>query len=350
MHSKRLFQKMYHGFDGGLFWETVPEFNEKRNVYTTRSLLNSTDMNRFNRCLKRTCQLPAGQRLPDLKKATISQALGLIYERASYNVGQCAEMEPVAFFADMMKAFPFAQCIPPGLFWKFTYRALMARDIFMEYQAGWKHAPLHPMIENLDKYRKAFYKRYDQTYGVEYLSRPIKERDPAVLEEITKIRTVNLTVKEKYFDCSLTCHEYSGDGTDKLFDLEEESVFGHMKKKKKEEDVEMTDAPADPDERQNRGLQEGWAREDGSANPDYVNDEIRELILRPTYDSDDESEQSDDEGDERDDEDDDDEEEYRTWLHDYELEYDIYMGRHARNPEEDTEMSGELSKLDMKDS
>ncbi|KAK8108797.1 hypothetical protein PG984_014598 [Apiospora sp. TS-2023a] len=41
---------------------------------------------------------------------------------------------------------------------------------------------------------------------------------------------------------------------------------------------------------------------------------------------------------------------YRSWLHNHKIEYDIYMGRHARNPEEDSERSGEMSKLDMEDS
>lgn len=337
---KMLFHSLYHGFDGGQFWETVPELDKERNVWTTRSLLNGTDMNRFYRCLKRIPKTPGG--LPNLKKATISQAFGLIYERASYNVNKCADLEPVAFFAEMLDGFPFTKPIVPELFWKFTYRALMAREIYLEYQPGSAHTPLHPLIENLDKYRKAFFKRYDQTYGLEYLDLPINERDPAVFDEINKTRTVNLLVKAKYFSCQLTCHEYNGDGTDQLYDLEEESVFGHMKKN---EDVEMTDAPVDPDERQTRGMQEGWAQEDGSANPDYINDEIRELILHPHDTDDDGSEQSDEQDDEEDDE-----EEYRSWLHDYELEYDIYMGRHARNPEEDTEMSGEMSKLGLGDS
>ncbi|KAK7946408.1 uncharacterized protein PG986_010729 [Apiospora aurea] len=37
----------------------------------------------------------------------------------------------------------------------------------------------------------------------------------------------------------------------------------------------------------------------------------------------------------------------RAFFLEYELKYDIYMGRHARSPEEDTEMSEVISKHGM---
>lgn len=331
MSSNQFYQKLYHGWGGGLFWDTLPQWDEERKVYTSRALLVNKDIPKLYKCLQRANKLPYPINLPSLKKETISEAFGMIYERASYNVKECVDYEPVAYFAMVMKAFPWADPIDPGLFWKFTYRALMARGIFFATQPGAAWAPRHAMTKFLDQYKDAFYKQYPQIFDDEHLHLPPNKQDPERVAELKKQFSDAARVDALYFPAHLTHAGYEGDKTDKKWVVHEgnKSTYGYFLQNNRT-------SYADMHERQARGIEEGWLREDGSANPYYRNSQV-------------DSEQSDD-GDEQSDEvydEDDDEEQYRSQLHDYELEYDIYMGHHLRNPEEDTQLSDEMTKLSV---
>ncbi|KAK7972665.1 hypothetical protein PG988_006799 [Apiospora saccharicola] len=273
------------------------------------------------KCLEKANHLSSPHNLPSLKKETISEAFGMIYERASYNVKECVKLEPVAFFAKMMKGFSWADPTDPELFWKFTYRAHMSRSIFFETQPGAARSPLHPMIKYLDQYKDAFYKEYPQKFDDDYFYLPPDQQDPQEVERITKRFNEVARVTELYFPVHLTLADYEGDGTDKKIVVKggKDSTYGYVLQNKRRSYMYMRKRLA-------RGIEEGWLQEDGTAN----------LYYREPQDDSEQSYEDDEQADEFDDDDDDDEEEYRTWLHDYELEYDIYMGRRARNPEEDT--------------
>ncbi|KAK8109687.1 hypothetical protein PG999_007824 [Apiospora kogelbergensis] len=336
-HAKNLSSKVYHGFNSGMYWETIPEWDSRRQVLVGRALLLNPAMRRLYNQLRQATKIPGGLRLPNFKKATVSEAFGQIYEHASYNASKCQDLDPVSFFAEMKKPFSWATNIDAELIWKFTYRALMARNIFLECQPGAAHAIQHPMVRYLDQFKESFFRRYSPMYGEDTLALPEDERDP---QKIMEFREVIFRTQAQYFPVELTCAEYQGDGTDKVVavkesDCEGSSTFAYM--------FENMRRSNDPGRSLSEGIQEGWLREDGSANPDYNPDWLDQMV--PEYDSDDTDDNNQDEYDEA--EEDEEEEEYQQWLHDYEQEYDIRMGRHQQNPEEDDEMSGVLSNFTM---
>ncbi|KAK8073971.1 hypothetical protein PG994_004870 [Apiospora phragmitis] len=327
MPKTQLASLLYHDFISGMFWENAPEWDLKRNVYTFRVLLHNKHMVKLYKSLRLAARIGGGLRLPSLKKSCIAEAFGMIYERASYNVKQCATLDPVPFFAEMMKAFAWADPISPELFWKFTYRAHMARALFLEYQPGSAHAPRSDLVKYPDSYKQAFYREYDQRYGADYLDLPASEQD---LQEVDRIKTRREEIfgaTKLYFPFELTCAEYNGDGTDRTVVVKERNdrALNHILQR-------QNGTHETSQARQDRGIRENWLREDGSANPFFMSNEIHEAI-EECDESDDDSEQA-EEADEPDTDDYDDE--YQRELLEYELEHDVYMGRHARNPEEDT--------------
>ncbi|KAK7916921.1 hypothetical protein PG985_010529 [Apiospora marii] len=322
--SNQFYQKLYHGWSGGLAWETLPQWDEERKAYISRALLINNDIPKLLKCLQKANRLPHPFDLPTLKKDTISQAFGMIYERASYNVKDCVDYEPVAYFGKAMKAFSWAGPIEPELFWKFTYRALMARSIFFETQPGAAWAPRHDMIKYLDEFKDAFYQEYPQVFDDEHLHLPPSEQDPKKVEEIMKRFNDAARVNALYFPVQLTHADYDGDKTDKIWVVKEgkKSTYDYVLQNKSR-------SAADMRERQVRGLKQGWLREDGSANPWYDQ-------------SDEGDEQSDEVCDEADDE-----EQTRIQQLEYELEYDIYIGSQWQNTEEDTQLVEDMSKLEV---
>ncbi|KAK7973771.1 hypothetical protein PG989_015619 [Apiospora arundinis] len=330
MPGSRLSDKLFHGFAGGMFWETVPEWDPERNAFVSRALLYNKHMDKLYDRLRQASKRQVGKCIPAFDKATVSEAFGMIYEHASYNVHLCQELDPVAFFKEMKKPFPWAEKIEPELIWKFSYRALMARATFFELQPGAAHAPLHPMAKYLDKFKADFFHLYSPQYGLDPFSLPEADRDP---QKILDARQLIFDTQAKYFSVELTCAGYHCDTEDdknKVFVVQgedgEDSSYGYMYKNREQ-------SPAATRARIYQGIEENWLLEDGSANPYYTPEWLDDVAPEDEEDNHDTEDA--------------DEEEYQKWLESHEREWDIYMGRHQMNPEEDNEMSGVMSKLEM---
>ncbi|KAK8005651.1 hypothetical protein PG990_011688 [Apiospora arundinis] len=308
MPGSRLSDKLFHGFAGGMFWETVPEWDPERNAFVSRALLYNKHMDKLYDRLRQASKRQVGKCIPAFDKATVSEAFGMIYEHASYNVHLCQELDPVAFFKEMKKPFPWAEKIEPELIWKFTYRALMARATFFELQPGAAHAPST---------------RWPNTWTK-------ADRDT---QKILDARQLIFDTQAKYFSVELTCAGYHCDTEDdknKVFVVQggdgEDSSYGYMYKNREQ-------SPAATRARIYQGIEENWLLEDGSANPYYTPEWLDDVAPENEEDNHDTEDA--------------DEEEYQEWLENHEREWDIYMGRHQMNPEEDNEMSGVMSKLEM---
>ncbi|KAK8067766.1 hypothetical protein PG996_006878 [Apiospora saccharicola] len=169
------------------------------------------------------------------------------------------------------------------------------------------------------EHKKAFYKKYPQVFDDDYLHLPPDQQDPEEVDRILKRFSEVARVTKLYFPARLTLVDHEGDGTDKKFLVHggRLSTHGDVRLNKRESFLMYR-------KQQGRGIQEGWLREDGSLSP-YYRDPAQ-----------DDSEQS-DEGEEKPDEVDSEDEDEELYLQ-------------ARNPEEDTAISGVMSKLDVEGS
>ncbi|KAK8023905.1 hypothetical protein PG993_011971 [Apiospora rasikravindrae] len=304
---KRITNVLYHGYASGMCWETKPEWDQQRNANISRKLLENADMDKLNKSLRDALKPPNYMGLPSLKKDVIDEHFALIYDYASHNVKRCANMDPVAFFAAAKHPFAWAGPIDPEHLWKFTYRALMARDIFLDILAGDEHTPSSSMVQYLDAYKDAFFHEYDQGYGDAYLALPAGQQDPEALAHTHARRAEISRVTALYFPLELTCAGGKGDGTDRQVVVDPSRATSSRHVFRKNNNDKPLDSSDDEDS------------EDDGEEKQKAADAEEEAA----------------------------EEEYQKRLHAYELKYDIYMGRHPRNLEEDTEMSDVISKLGM---
>lgn len=201
----------------GLRWNTYPYWNDEAKACHRRALLINPTTRKLVDALVNSYMAGTDGDLPDLKKATISDALACIYHYAAENVKLCRDMDPIQYFAAAKASVHFARYIQDDTMWRFTYKLIHARNLFKDSQPGWKQSQGHDLVHFLDAYCDAFYNEYDPGYGLDFLKLPKCLQDETKLAEITLKRAENLRVVAQYFPQQLTCAEYHGDGEDRIF-------------------------------------------------------------------------------------------------------------------------------------
>ncbi|KAI0127661.1 hypothetical protein BJ170DRAFT_694432 [Xylariales sp. AK1849] len=214
-----LSELMYQGRMGGFRWTTQPYWDTEKETWVKRALLISHSTRRMVKALVKSTHCESG--LPDLKKHTVSQGFGTIYDYAAENVDQCRNMPPKQFFAIVKNNFHFADTIDDDTFWEFTYKAFHARNLFRDQQAGWRYSKGHALVWALDKFNDKFYEDYNPKFGNRYLMLPEGLQDQEEMAKIKQRREENLRVGAQYFPPELTDADHQGDGKDRLI------VFGN---------------------------------------------------------------------------------------------------------------------------
>ncbi|KAK8070747.1 hypothetical protein PG997_010950 [Apiospora hydei] len=239
--SYRITNLLYQGFASDMSWETRPEWDPQRNASICRKLLENGDMDKLHRSLRKCLKLPDNARLRSLKKPVIDEHFGLLYEYASHNVKECAKLDPVRFFAAVKEPFAWAGPIDPEHLWKFTYRALMARDNFLKNQAGAENSPGYSMVKYLDAYKRAFFLDLPPAPG--QLAKP---RGGHLHQHATGR---DLPRHGALLSPELTCAGGQGDGTDRLVvvDPSRATSAGHVRRNNNKP-VDSSDEDSEDDE------------------------------------------------------------------------------------------------------
>ncbi|KAI2782158.1 hypothetical protein F4815DRAFT_498077 [Daldinia loculata] len=209
------------GSHGGLAWKTQPKdvLDEKMYIYEKkcRFLLHHPHSFHIAKVLYKG--------LRSKSPLLIDLALSHIYEFAAEKVELCSSLEPVDFFAYVKDSYDWSSRFTDKAFWAFTYKALHARQIFLNtvIDPDQEDPTVRPLARALDLFRDAFLKMYpiDPTMIHEEGDKICQEN----IELVEDMVYLNKEIYAKYFPYHLTHHDGQGDGTDKII------LFKESKKK-----------------------------------------------------------------------------------------------------------------------
>ncbi|KAK8039683.1 hypothetical protein PG993_008094 [Apiospora rasikravindrae] len=205
------------GFNSGLRWNTDRYKSQDHQAWVYRSLLNNKYTKKLVKGLEAASKRGDGQGIPDLKKQTISNFFGLIWNEAAQNVAHCKDMSPRAFFTACKEKHECASTVPDEAFYQFTMRAIHARKIFEDFQPGWKRSGGTSMSNAIVNFIDALSNEYDIRIGLEEQEKPPRERDMVKIQENMQLRTKNLNMRKIYFPMTLTSPHFQGSGEDKIY-------------------------------------------------------------------------------------------------------------------------------------
>ncbi|KAI1865601.1 hypothetical protein JX265_007924 [Neoarthrinium moseri] len=232
-------------------WNTSPVWDEERQAWIFRRLLSNKNSKKF---VQDVIKCVKNDGLTDLKPRHISEFLGKIYDYAADNVDHCHEFaHPQQFFATAKENFPQAQSIRDEVFWIFTYKAFHARNIFKEYQIGSARSKGQPLSKALDKFRAAFYEKYNPKYGLDFLALPKESQNSVELQQVPDRRGEVLRIVNMYFPIQLTDADHIGDGKDHVMIVSKNPYYFS---KNAGRSVQET-------------IMKGMMDEDGNVNPHY---------------------------------------------------------------------------------
>ncbi|KAK7948773.1 uncharacterized protein PG986_009659 [Apiospora aurea] len=217
MGLPRLKELLYMGFMSGFRWNTTRDWSPKDNAYIFHALLDGNYTKPLVKEILQSANPKNDKGIPNLKKDSVCDMFAQIWNLAAMNVVHCKDMSPRAFFAACKAEVESAGTVPDEALYQFTLRAIHARNIFIEYQPGWKKSEGTSMSEAIDNFKEAFSTEYDIKYGLEEQEKPPRERDLAKIRKVMVMRTKNLEVHGEYFPVELTSGEAQGSSDNKYF-------------------------------------------------------------------------------------------------------------------------------------
>jgi hypothetical protein len=142
---------IWRGFRSGLRWETKGKTVRKAGkfLHTYRFLLHFPGAFKVARVIV--------VNLGSTNKIFINRVMADLYHFAVDNVTLCSDLSPLDFFSVVKDTQGWTANINNALFWRFTYRLLHSRALFLDtYVATAEAPPSTELTRALDRFRNAF--------------------------------------------------------------------------------------------------------------------------------------------------------------------------------------------------